>query len=649
MDKQRKLTRKEKIELSNKASANPIHQQKTKSSKNKLKLSLGLIVALFGFLLYIQTVNYTYTLDDYSVIKENFVVKQGVAGIGTLLHTSYRYGYWASNDELYRPLSLVMFAIEWQFFPDNPSAGHFINILLYAITGFFLFKLLCRLFNNNLLVSFIASMLFMAHPVHTEVVANIKSGDEILCLLFSIVSINFLLDYLQSNKMLKLILSAIAFFLATMAKENAITLLAVIPVLLFVFKKLPIKKSLISIIPLGIAALTYIMIRNSVLGGVVNTKEVVMLDNVLASAPDFITRFATAMYVLGRYLLLLIFPVHLADDYSYSEIVLMKFSDYRVIISTVIYLAIAGYAVYKIRKKDVVAFGILFYLITIFIVSNLLVIIGTVMADRLLFLPSLGFCLIIAYLLTKVFKAEQTEIKFTKVADFLKANTKILAVAAIILALYSFKTITRNPVWYDNMSLYVAGVEDSPNSCRNHYLLGIELKNRDAVNEKDSIKRDAIYSHAIMELQKAIDLYPPYFDAYRDMGLVYYKRKDTTNAFKCYNTALKYNPHDDKTWNNKGVIIFELKRYNEALNYFAEAVKWNPRYVDALKNLGSAYGTLGKWDEAINCFLEALKYAPNDMTVINYLGMTYGYKGDKANAAIWNAKAKEMQGTPAPK
>jgi tetratricopeptide (TPR) repeat protein len=240
------------------------------------------------------------------------------------------------------------------------------------------------------------------------------------------------------------------------------------------------------------------------------------------------------------------------------------------------------------------------------------------------------------------------------------------------------------------MSLYIAGVQDSPNSCRNHYLYGIELKNRDAEKEKDWTKRDSIYNHALREMQISINLYNPYFDAYRDMGLIYYKKagrnrlvldslitsitkiyksgdststtfinlnnqindltkeytKDTTNAFKDYNTALKYNPRDDKTWNNKGVVIFELKRYQEALNYFNEAVKWNPRYVDALKNLGSAYGTLHQWDPAIQCFLEALKYAPTDPTVINYLGATYNYKGDKANAAIWNAKAQELQGAP---
>src|SRR4051812_11827674 len=124
MAQERKLTRKEKFERSRQAPAAK-DQQKKKAELPRLKLNLGLIAAAVGFFLYIGTVNYTYVLDDYSTIKENFVVQKGISGIPTILKTSYRYGYWASNDELYRPLSLIMFAVEWQFFPDTPAAGHF--------------------------------------------------------------------------------------------------------------------------------------------------------------------------------------------------------------------------------------------------------------------------------------------------------------------------------------------------------------------------------------------------------------------------------------------------------------------------------------------------------------------------------------------
>ena len=139
---------------------------KNKSKNNpSIKRSLALMVAAFGFLLYVQTI-VSFVMDDASAIKSNHIVQQGIRGIGTLIHTPYRYGYWNNKDELYRPLSLIMFAVEWQFFPDSPTFFHFTNILLYSITGFLLFLLLCRLFKNNLLIPFITSLLFIAHPCY---------------------------------------------------------------------------------------------------------------------------------------------------------------------------------------------------------------------------------------------------------------------------------------------------------------------------------------------------------------------------------------------------------------------------------------------------------------------------------------------------
>ncbi len=656
MAQQKKLTRKEKIEMAQ--SAAPFQPQQQRKSKNQLKLSLGIIVAVFSFLLYVQTIPYTYTLDDYSTIKENNVVQKGFSGIPTLMKTSYRYGYWASNDELYRPLSLIMFAIEWQLFPDTPPFGHFINICLYAICGFLLFNFLSRLFKNNYLIPFIATMVFMGHPAHTEVVANIKSGDEILCMIFSILTINWMLDYIEKNTLLKLFLSMFAFFLAMLAKESAVTMIIVIPFLLYVFKNLPKEKNVVAVLPLLLSIVVYMLLRNHALGGVINTKAVLPIDNVLASAPNFFVRAMNAIYVLGRYLILIVLPIHLADDYSFSQITILPVTDYRILISLIVYLGIAGYALFKIGKRDTLAFGILFYLITISIVSNIVVIIGTVMADRLTFMPSLGFALVVAVLLTRAFKTDSATDVFANVSDFLKSNMKTMAVLGVILALYSFKTVTRNPIWYDNMSLYLSGIEDSPNSTRNHYLYGIELKNRDAKNEKDSVKRVAIYKHAISELQKAVDLYPQNFDAYRDMAVIYHKMNDTLSAYRNYDSALKYNRGDDKTFNNRGVIFFETgtaetakgmkeeasAHYRRALDDFKMAVTWNPRYSDAWKNLGSCYGTFGQYQEAIKYFTESLQWEKDNFSrasTYHMMAITYKFLNDTQNEQDCYQKEKQ--------
>ena len=155
------------------------------NTKKNLKIILGCIVAALGLLLYVNTFHHNYCLDDVAVIKANKFTQQGLAGIPTLLHTFYWQGYWTANAGLYRPLSMILFAVEWQFFPASPHIYHMVNVLLYALMGYLLFTFLTKLFPKvNLIFPFIISLLFMAHPIHIEVVANIKSADEILAFIF---------------------------------------------------------------------------------------------------------------------------------------------------------------------------------------------------------------------------------------------------------------------------------------------------------------------------------------------------------------------------------------------------------------------------------------------------------------------------------
>jgi protein O-mannosyl-transferase len=122
------------------------------------------------------------------------------------MSSDYWYGFTGNKQgAIYRPASLIMFAIEWTLFPDNPIPSHFINVLLFSLTCVILFHLLSRLFQNNLIVPLICTLLYAAHPIHTEVVNNIKSRDEILCFLFSIVSLLFFLRYYSTKNISTLV------------------------------------------------------------------------------------------------------------------------------------------------------------------------------------------------------------------------------------------------------------------------------------------------------------------------------------------------------------------------------------------------------------------------------------------------------------
>ncbi|HPN18986.1 MAG TPA: hypothetical protein PK546_05550, partial [Chitinophagales bacterium] len=149
-----------------------------------------IFIALFGFLLYANTLTHDYVLDDETVMEKNKFVTKGISAIPEIMLTAYRAGSQDRQENLYRPLSVVMFAIEWQLSPNKPFLGHLINVLLYALTGFLLYKLVRKWFpDKHSFVLFSICILFMVHPLHTEVISNIKSRDEILGLLFAILSL----------------------------------------------------------------------------------------------------------------------------------------------------------------------------------------------------------------------------------------------------------------------------------------------------------------------------------------------------------------------------------------------------------------------------------------------------------------------------
>ena len=412
------------------------------STDRKRKLILGLIVGLLGVLLYSTTFSHGYVLDDFSAIKENNIVRQGIKAIPEIFKTSYRQGYLSVKDGLYRPLSLAMFAVEWNYFPDIPDVSHFVNVLLYGITGVLLFFVLVHFISGPSLleegskkgemVAFITCLLFISHPLHVEVVANIKSRDEILCFLFVLFSLRFVLKFIDETKKKFLFYSMLFLFLAFLSKETAITYLAILPVALYLFRGISVKKNLLLLIPFFIVTGIYLAIRSSVLQGAITDDAVSVADNILAGAKSFSTRLGTAFYILGLYILKLIFPHPLSYDYSFNQIQVVETTNIFSIASLLFYFAISIYAVFILYKSfkhkvsvidyqsKIISFGIFFFLITIFLFSNLILIIGTSMGDRLLYFPSLGYCLVIAVLF--VYLLRITNFYELRIRDFFKLN-----------------------------------------------------------------------------------------------------------------------------------------------------------------------------------------------------------------------------------
>ncbi|HNU33445.1 MAG TPA: tetratricopeptide repeat protein [Bacteroidia bacterium] len=633
----------------NKKPQKKIHQappkaQKQKEAKNYLPVWLGLIVAITGVILYWNTLNHGFVLDDYSVIKENRVTRMGTQSIPTIFKTSYRNGYYLIDDELYRPIPKALFAWFWQIAPDSPKPGHVTNVLLFGLTGFMLMLTLSQWLKKNLLAAFLAALLFVAHPIHTEVVANIKSIDEILSFLFCISSAWLFYNYLEKSKNLFLLLSIVCYTIALFSKESSITFLVIFPLIAWFFfsgnqkisVSLSIKKSAWLLLP----ALFFLMVRYNVLKDV-PYGNVSVADNLLVAIKSNADRFATAILILGMYLKLLFYPHPLIFDASYNQIPATTVTDLRFILSFLIYAGLLVFAFVFFKKKHVLSFAVLFFLVSLSIYANIFRTIGSSYGERFLYTPSLGICIAVAYLITFIpgFGNNQYHLK---VSDFFKTNIKAIALTSLVVILFGFKTVSRNTVWKSNYTLFSNDVKLAPNSTRTQYYLGNLLMKPEILNGKDSLASDSIINSGISYLKKSVEIYPKFCDAYNQLGVAYYKKKDYKSSFDYYTQCISCNPTNASAHSNLGTIYFETKQFDNAINSFAKAIELDRNYAEALLNLGSTYGMLQQYDNALSYLHRAVKADPGLAQGYYFLGITYRFKGDEQNANAYIQKAHQL-------
>ncbi len=413
-------------------------------------------LAVFTFILYGNTIGHDYALDDDIITRRNAFVQEGTSGIGHIFSKGFLYGFNHANDQSYRPVTLTSIAIEKQFFGNDPHVHHFFNVFWYAITAIFLFLTLTKIFRKyNFIVPLLITLLYVAHPVHTEVVANIKSRDEILSFLFCIMALYFSLQYYLYNKPKYFqVFSWVFFFLAILSKETVLTYAIIIPMVYFFFTEFNIKKIVMLAVPFALIVGLYMIIRGKVLDSITFNEKMEVINNTLMAAKSGVDRLATTIYILGKYIWLLFVPLSLSWDYSYNQIPIVSLGSIQALVSILIYVALGGYAIFRFKKKDPVSFGILYYIITMTLVSNLFVKIGSSMGERFLYTSSLGFAIAIGFLIIRALKIK---------ADALRPNLKALyAVSGVILLLFSIKTIARNTDWNNNFTLFESGVITSP-------------------------------------------------------------------------------------------------------------------------------------------------------------------------------------------
>ncbi len=613
---------------------------------------LRLVLFVFSCLLYVNTIGHDYAQDDAIVIYDNMFVEQGISGIPSLLSKDTFFGFFKEEGKAnlvsggrYRPLTPIMFAIEWQIFGKNPMIGHLINVLLFGLLTVVLFNLLFLLLHKSewketaLSISLLASLIFAAHPIHTEAVANIKGRDEIVALLASLYALFLIVKSFDEKKTKLLIAAGIIFFLGLMSKENTITFLAIIPLTLVVFRKESFIGALAKVWTAGIATLAFLLIRTSVLGFSFGGTPNELMNNPFlklegASYVPFslAEKLATILFTLGKYLCLLFFPHPLTHDYYPRHVDIMSFGDVSVILAFVSHLILAIVCILYFKKNKLISYSILFYLITLSIVSNIVFPIGTNMSERFLFMPSVGFALGLSALLHK---------------PSIKKWGIYVGVAAIFAL--SIKTILRNPVWKNDYTLFNTDVHVSKRSAKLQNAAGGSIITEYS-SKPESAERTKKLTEAVAHLREAIKIHPTYKNAYLLLGNGQYYLKDYDNAILAYENALKVSPGYSEANKNLGITLRDAGRYygeqkqdlNRAMTYLNRSYAINKSDYETVRLLGVASGMSGNVSLALKYFKEGVALEPNQAQAYVNLGTALQNSGDKAGADQNYQKALQL-------
>lgn len=621
-----------------------------------------LLLLILSFILYSNTINHQYALDDEIVICKNEAVLKGIGGTKDIFGKDLFASYYKQNNASaqlsggrYRPLSVFSFALEQQFigtrnvtvdanawdlnengqqdaeedvnhdgafnYKDVYAKGftlrHFDNILLYGLTCCVLFLFLSKVvFKEKKLLAFIITLLFLAHPLHTEVVANVKSRDEILSFFFIILTLYLTHQYASQRKVKQLLLALLSCFCALLSKEYGALLFVLIPLSLYLFSEKPIelKKQIGLFTGMVVLFGIYYWLRSGVVTGAAAIQDKELLNNpyLLATSSQAL---ATKLYVWFKYLLLCIFPYSLSSDYGYNSISYKNFGDIGVWMGIITITGMVITGIIALVKKNWIAFPIAIYILTLLLVTNLLFNVGATMGERLAFHASLGYCMLLGAFLVWITK-NKGQLAFY--------------ITLPILLVYSVKTFSRNKAWENDDTLALTDIQTMPESAllncnaSRTYIVYSELPENKG-NEKYNLEK------AVSHGQKAIQIYPGMGTAYINLGLAYAKLNQFDSSMYCLNKAFEISPsHPNKkayyalladALYQKGNSLGAQQKWDEGILLFNKAVALNPDVARYWYDLGGYLFNVKDFTNAKRAWEKAFQLNPKDPDIIKVQGI----------------------------
>ncbi len=622
---------------------------------------LPLILAVVIAACYAQTLTLDFALDDSIVITENVHVKKGVAGLGKIFTRDSFHGFFQREQSYvaggrYRPLSIATFALQYAVHGEKTWPYHLINVLLYVLLCLVLYQVLREIGRGTgaaELWSLSAVLIYGLHPTHVEAVANCKGRDEILCFLLAALAWRGAQRFWTSGSKAALAGASIFLLLSALSKEHAVAMLAIIPLSIYVTSsgiKLHAskKKWLMLTAALIIPIVIFLVIRHLVIGGGAGQSTPVMelmnnpmirLSNGAYIPYTSAERWITIAWSQWEYLRLLLAPYQLTHDYYPRYLPVPDGWDLRAVASVCLHIAMLVLAIVGCYKKRLWGLGLAIYFLSVIIYSNIFFSIGTLLSERFLFVPSLGFAIIVVCIGGLFSKR------------WPRSRPILFIGLAVMLLSYVIKVNQRIPAWKDNFALFSTDIRASSSSAKAHNSLGGVLIDRAVEMGTDLPESQAMLREATTHLREALRIHPAYRSPAYLLGNAHCHLREYGLSIKYYDQVRRMDPDYVQAEKNLVICAREAAEYYgkdqgrpaEGLTYLQQALAVQPDDPETIRLLGVTYGVMGQTRQAIVYMKKSTELQPQNAYNFRNLGTAYHSIGQLDSAQAMYARAEELQ------
>ena len=607
-------------------------------SKKTISLSI-LLIAILTLISYFPTFNNEITSwDDEFYINTNPYLKSlDVENIKTLFNTETSF---MGN---YHPLSMISLSVDYAIGGEdkngniNPFMFHLTNLILHlliSILVFFFTLLLLKNFN----VALITAILFSVHTLHVESVAWISERKDVLYAFFFIASLVSYVKFVDTKKYLWYGVALFLFLLSLFSKGQAVSLAVTIIIIdWFRNRKLLDIKLILEKIPFLALAIFFGLIAINA-----QKESEALIDE---QGYIFIQRIGIAAYAFMQYVFKLLLPINLSAIYPYPDIIHQTIPSYFYLMIVPVLVIIAIFIWSIIKKKNIVAFSIAFFVVNIFLLLQFIPVGSATHADRYAYIPSIGFFILLSAIIINFIKQKP------------KAKNIIWGLTGIYIIVLMVLSFQRCNIWQNSETLWTDTTKKSPNSVIAWNNLGSfnDKQAKTALKElrnKDAAKFRKI---AIKQFSKAIKGKPDYRNAYYNRGvseLELGKMNHDTILFKSaitdFNNALAQDGQFADAYHNRANCKAELWQLESALKDFDIAIQIklanndNTGLNNYYSNRGVTKGKAGDLDGAIKDFEKAIELSPNEASIYSNMGRAYMLKGNLENAIKYLNRGIEL-------